>query len=536
MKKIVILLFLAVPILLQSCSKDPLDTVPKASLSSVSVLDNAENANVALNGVYKALYTANDDWLGTQFNVQQNMGVVSHNLVADLMGEDMAMMEIGNGWFWFDYNYKSRNRPESNGWRSYGLWNFYYKLISNLNYIIAAEENLKGDEKVKHSVIGASYALRAYSYYYLTLFFCKTYKGNEDKAGVPIYITPTDMKAEPKSRGTLQEVYAQIEKDLTKAISELEQVKDLKQSKKTDVNYYVAKGIQAKVYLTMEKYEEAAAAAKEARSMPGLTLLPMKELLSGFNNVEMPGVMWGGQVIEPEAISGGWGTFFCHMDPGANADGTKNDDVIDADGYGTKARKCADARFYAMIPAADGRKKWFGKEVAQAEETGPVVSYVQLKYRYKDVSKYLGDYIFMRAEEMLLIEAEALCHLGKYPEARTLLKELAGVRYEDPSAYDIVLNARSDAATYHSDTHADLQTLMDEVLFQRRLELWCEAGRLFDLKRLHLGFDRDYPQTNHPRVSQLSLQPNDNRFEYMIPQTEFDGNKALSPNDQNPEK
>lgn len=77
---------------------------------------------------------------------------------------------------------------------------------------------------------------------------------------------------------------------------------------------------------------------------------------------------------------------------------------------------------------------------------------------------------------------------------------------------------------------------MDEILLQRRIELWGEAGRLFDIKRLKLGFNRDYVGTNHPeKLTSINTTPGSIKFALPIPQTEFDGNKALDPTkDQNP--
>ena len=146
MKKILFVLASAVILLVSSCAEDMLDTAPTSSVSGTTLLSNTDNAQVALEGTYKILYTPNDKWLGTEFNVQQNFGIVSHNIVADLMGEDFVQNEMGNGWFWFDYIYDVHRRFASNGWRCYGIWNFYYKVISNANYIIASEATMQGPE------------------------------------------------------------------------------------------------------------------------------------------------------------------------------------------------------------------------------------------------------------------------------------------------------------------------------------------------------------------------------------------------------
>ena len=134
---------------------------------------------------------------------------------------------------------------------------------------------------------------------------------------------------------------------------------------------------------------------------------------------------------------------------------------------------------------------------------------------------------------MLLIEAEARAQLGQYNLARALLLELGAVR--DPQMATR-LAQRTDAKTYNSDTHGEFTTIVDEILFQRRVELWCEAGRLFDLKRLNLGFTRDYTGSNHSqKIITKVTTAGSKEFTLPIPRHEFDGNENMNIEiDQNP--
>ncbi len=524
MKKIISIFAVAMALVLSSCEKGYLNTEPTDAVSGQTIFKNTESAMVALNGIYRALYLPNSKWFGTTDNVQQNFGIVSHNMVADLMGEDYVQAELGSGWFYFDYRYDVRSRFASPYWRCYGLWNFYYKIITNANYVIASRDVMEGDPAKIKSVVGQALALRAYGYYYLTLFFQHTYKGNESLPGVPLYTEPSLIGA---PRGTLKDVYDQITADLEEAAAFLKEAKDAKVTRdhKSQIDYNVAKAIQAKVYLTMENWSGAAEAAAEART--GYVLLSGDALYSGFNDVKLSSVIWGGEVIATEAVSGGWGTFFCHVDPGSTPA------VLAAGGYGTNSRKCLDAWLYNQIPSSDKRKQWWNTAVSAPSSTGPNISYSQSKYRYKNISDYTGDYIYLRAEEMLLIEAEAKARAGQYSAARTLLLELGAVR--DPNMATRI-SARTDAATYNSDTHGTFVTIMDEILFQRRIELWGEAGRLFDLKRLNLGFTRDYTGTNHSQlIKTINTAAKSKEFVLPIPQQEFDGNENLNiETDQNP--
>src|SRR3712207_767310 len=79
-------------------------------------------------------------------------------------------------------------------------------------------------------------------------------------------------------------------------------------------------------------------------------------------------------------------------------------------------------------------------------------------------------------------------------------------------------------------------SLREEIVNQRRIELWGEFGRLYDLRRLHQGVYRTTEQ-GHPGAGIVKGidNPDSNLFLMTIPQSEFDGNKALdAEKDQNP--
>ena len=77
---------------------------------------------------------------------------------------------------------------------------------------------------------------------------------------------------------------------------------------------------------------------------------------------------------------------------------------------------------------------------------------------------------------------------------------------------------------------------MDEIFFQRRVELWSENPRLFDLQRRGLAYNRAWEGTNHTRTCTAYTQvPCSANFILWIPQAEFDGNENMDADkDQNP--
>ena len=94
----------------------------------------------------------------------------------------------------------------------------------------------------------------------------------------------------------------------------------------------------------------------------------------------------------------------------------------------------------------------------------------------------------------------------------------------------------TDDKTLNQNTTGPIVTLMDEIFFQRRVELWSENPRLFDIQRRGLMFDRAWEGTNHPKTcSAFTSIPRSANFILWIPQSEFDGNENMdAKTDQNP--
>jgi hypothetical protein len=83
-------------------------------------------------------------------------------------------------------------------------------------------------------------------------------------------------------------------------------------------------------------------------------------------------------------------------------------------------------------------------------------------------------------------------------------------------------------------------SLLEEILIQRRLELWGEDGRIYTIRRLHQGFVRpsEYGWPDGlliPTHAAAAADPNSYLWVLTIPQAEFDGNVNMDINkDQNP--
>lgn len=521
MKKILLYTFIsAISLcLITGCSEDFLDTKPTDKGSGDGLFDNAKAALTPLNGIYRLMYT--QGW-SVSGNTQQTDGVSAYALMGDLMGEDMVMKAMGSGWYWYDCTYDVKDSYRSKNWRSWDLWNAYYTLISNANYIIAAETTMGGTTEEINYVVGQAYAIRAYCYHYLAMSFCRTYKGHESDPGVPVYTEPTTPTTVGKPRGTLQDVYTQIKSDIDKAVTMLKDAP--KQTDKTHIDYYVANGFKARICLTMNLWDEAATAANIARSTTSKYVLGTKDDISkGMNDVKLNNVMWGATIIATHTQ--GWGPFYFHMDALSMLPGDQT--------YAYRAPKCISIPLYQKMGSKDTRRVWWQPDNNQIKNSDGVAisNYIQVKFRFSDPKQLLGDKIWMRVEEMYLTEAEALCRQGKDGDARQVLMDYMKTRDAD---YTTTKSGFALGALTTDETGS----LLEEILIQRRIELWGEYGRIYDIKRLKQGFMRTSAMgwtADGLIPGVLTTDPESYAWVLTIPQAEFDANPSLNQTtDQNP--
>ena len=491
-------------LLTTSCSEERIETVPTQSMSGQGLLANANAALVTVNGIYREMYTAG--W-STTGNTHQCFGITAYNLTADVMGEDHIMGAAGSGWFWYDCTYDVKDMFTRSTWRPYDLWYAYYNWIANANYIIAAEETMEGDPTDVNYVIGQAYAIRAYSYFMLSQWYARTLKGHESEPCVPIYTEPTSPETKGQPRSTNQEVYALIDSDIDKAV---ELLQGTTQKDPSHIGYAVALGIQSRIALVENNWQKAKTAAKAAIAASGCSILPTSQF-AGMNNASARNVMWGATIIADQV--GMYASFFSHMD-------------FEAGKYGASAPKLINKELYAKMNPTDTRRDWWVSGVSSA-------GMLQEKFKFSDVATWLGDYIFMRVEEMYLNAAEAECRLNEEDAAKADLMAIMEMR--DP---DYTCEKTGTALGATSATTDETGSLLEEILIQRRIELWGEDGRMFTLKRLKQGFRRTADQ-GWPASARLSTRPTDDPESYInvmtIPQAEFDGNENMTlDNDQNP--
>jgi hypothetical protein len=518
-----------------------MDTKPTTDIDSKTVLSDADGLNVALNGVYATLYNRIDF---VTANAHQCFGVPAVVLAADLMGEDMVQEAQGAGWFWHDYNYEERQRYASKIYGCYFRWKYFYQIIGNVNYIISAENTASGDSTEIENIMGQAYSLRAYAYFMLIQSYQQTYVGHESLPGVPIYTDPTTSSTEGAGRGTVSDTYAQIDSDINKGIALLEE-SGMDQDHKSHLDYYAANLLKARIALVENRWNDAAEASAIAMKKPGCTLLTRAQatVVKGtfddntfdwttgstpFNSISSPDVMWGAEQLSEQ--SNVYASLYSMMDACTNVY------------YAAESPKCISNWLYSQIPSTDIRKGWWNGDIGKPLSSwkyGANINYNQFKFQWRNQEAHTGDIVFMRMEEAYLINAEALCKLQDFDGARNSLVEVGSRR--DTSFAKRVAFLTGSEQTFASV--GKVTTLYDEIILQRRIELWGETGRMFDILRLAKGFTRywyvDGMITNHVNYLSKYAEYLDFPADYMeciflIPQAEIDINPKISAEDQNP--
>ena len=472
-----------------------------------SLLSGSSNFTIAdalnkVNEIYASMRTAG--W-STTGNTHQSFGISAYNLAAEVMGDDMIMGATGSGWFWYDASYNVKSRYTSTSWRSYDLWNAYYTWIANANYILTAARSLTGSDA--NYVKGQAYAIRAYSYFMLSQWFARTYKGHESDPCVPIYGGSMFTGSTGQPRATVSEVYAQIDADINNA---LDLLRGTTQQESCHISYAVALGLQARIALVKEDWATAYNSAISAINASGKSIQEVSAF-KGVNDVQSGNVMWGADIPTEEV--GMYASFWSHM----------RTDM----GYGQSAPKQISNWLYNKMSATDARRAWW-----KTNDLGiGSDAMVQDKFNVVDGTEWDGDYIWMRVEEMYLTAAEAACRRNAVTSARNYLNQLMAKR--DPN-YSCTKTGTGLGALTTDETGS----LLEEILIQRRLELWGEDSRILTIRRLRQGFQRT-EENGWPSdllLSERSLSdPESYPWVLTIPMTEFVGNPLMNVNyDQNP--
>ena len=494
------------------------ETIPTNTITSEQLASSAKATEALLwampayTNKYQSTNTDHYDW---------GYGSIMH--IRDVMTEEMAVVSSGYNW----YSRWEQNTTQGEGWASTQfIWNFHWKYIQTANNMIAVIDPEQASE-LQLGYLGSGLAFRASIYLDIAQMFeflenDKTSSTNASGNDVLHLTVPivdenlTEEQARNNPRATRQQMYEFILSDLNKAE---EFLANFSRPSKVLPNLAVAYGLKARLYMWVGEYANAKTYARKAIDTGGFTPLTKEQWLhtsNGFNTLSTPSWMWGSQMMaEDDVVQSGilnWASWMA------------NETYFGYAGAGPFT--LIDIRFYNQISNDDFRKLSYkapeghpldGKmPYIDQEYAEELPDYASIKFRpgEGDMEDYVTGsacaYPLMRIEEMYLIEAEAAAHLNA-AEGKTLLENfMKTYRY----------------ATYVCPA-TDREGVVDEIFFQKRVELWGEGLSFFDYKRLDKPVTRGYTGTNRAAASRFNTTTRPAWMNFCIVRTEKNSNAAL---------
>lgn len=482
------------PLLLTGCIEEtyPTDYVTDGQLAE------SPKASEALLWEMSAIYNM-FNCLGRTDNMHYDWGY----------GSIMHIRDVMTG----DYSVASSNYDHYSAWeqnKSIGpeyastqfVWTYLWKQVQTANNVLRSMPAVDAATDAQKGTIAIASAQRASMYLDLARMYeflpnDKTSNINSDGNDVLNLTVPivseatTEEDAKNNPRVSRQDMAAFILHDLDVAEANIELTARLD---KTMPDLAVVYGLKARYYMWVEDYPNAQIYARKAIDKSGATPLSADELtnpVSGFNTLSTGAWLWGMQTTkEDRVVTSGilnWTSW------------VSNETEF---GYASEGPKpMISKEMFNRIPDTDYRKMWwvgtkgsahnkklqfvndnFNPENPNAERA--VCEYGSLKFRpgsgdpnISSVACVVGIPL-MRVEEMYFIEAEAAEHVTA--GAGVALCTEFMTKYRNPNyqftATDLPVNGVS----------ANVQ----EIVFQKRVELWGEGQTFYDVKRLNLPVDR----------------------------------------------
>lgn len=472
---------------------------------------------------YPGIFGATDRMVGEVFPVSQNL-------------------PGGNQYYdrWQAWLYPDMGGLSATGWTDFFYLNYYQFIYSANEVISIASQSESGGV-----ALGIAKAFRAMCYLDMARMYDPLPAKAPDRPSyeseleavkgltVPIVREGATLEQlENNPRATREEMFNFILSDLTDAESLLA---DYQPASKTMPSQAVVYGLLARTYLWLggfeetyegfvtgtEAYKKAAEYARKAINASGCTIMTESQWLdpkTGFNTVNSSW-MWA-MIQTTDTVLNNLLSWAAHMSLEA------------VYGYGYGAQPGISVFSYERISDTDFRKKSYvtaDRSYAAAqpymslteEEFKTVALYASYKFHTAGGEKSnftianVVDIPMMRVEEMYLIEAEATAHYDE-ATARTLLTSF--MAHRDP-------NYRIPAAT---------TDLVEEIIFQKRIEFWGEGIIYYDMKRLNMSMHNADTGTNAPSGAIISTDGRAPWWNCVIPLGAVQQNIALT-NMNNPD-
>ena len=438
---------------------------------------------------------------------------------------------------WKDITYSAED------WDSpYAVWSSHYLAIAAANQALASIEELGSPESLNGEK-GEALMCRAYAHWALVNVFCKNYNSQTSSTdlGIP-YMTEPETELKPTyERGTVAEVYAQIDKDIQEALPLMDDA-----------------------HISVPKYHftKKAAYAFAAR----FYLFYMQPDKSNLDKV----IKYASEVLTtaPLSMLRNWATLgakainsqvraMAYSDASDNANllilSTKSIWGYIYGPYSLAYKYCHDnviANNETVATNPWGQKSTLNFSIPQYNSMPKVIMAKMAEYfEYTDEVAGIGYphvmYCVLTSDELLLNRAEAYVLKGEYDKAAVDLNTWGTNFYNSSSekTSDEIASYYENLAFYEplnptakKKINPDFtvesgkqENMIYAVLAARRILTLHEGLRLFDVKRYGIEMTRRGIENSEP-ISIIDVMPKgDNRLAIQLPQSVIHAGMTANP-------
>ena len=498
MKKIKILLFVALSAFAVSSCSDAIDIVQDGELTDEAIFRSTGDMQNYLNG-----------------SVYNSVDVINEVFITSLLTDELKIGPANAGQQQGDFRFI----VSSDNAYATSIWLNNYTTINRVNRLLRGAEGITpapSEVAAYNNILAQARALRAFAYIKLETYFSTNTK--DDNALGVIISTSVPEILDQLPRSSNGAVWAVVDGDIAYAEANINPA--------TNSEYYIGKAMisamKARMYLYRGKYPQAKTAAQDAITQSGLALTTATPVPAGL------------------AGSGAWNTAFYASPsptpyrnlwndtsrgekiwslsrqvggPGGNIAGvyTTNSTMLSGSPwwvmglnlYNTISSYTNDIRKYAFV-----------------DPSSTAGVYVIDKYPGKGTQPLKNDLKIFRVSEMKLIIAEADARASSFGTAATIIKEIR--------------DARRYIGTSTLPVYTSVSGALADILKERRVELAFEGHRYIDLKRAGaeagVGVSRNAGDDIFIPSTPLTLPLTDYRFTLPIPSLEVNGNPTIVQN------
>lgn len=468
MKKI-FLTVIGLTLLLSACKKTELDLFPFDQVETTQIFTNANDANIALNGMYFGLRNSGSYYVGTW------------NIIFEVVGDNVLLSQAGR------LSQQAFHNWQYNSLGTTGLFGGGYTIARRANAIIENIDKVPdATQAFKDNAKGQALACRAMIYFDMARTFSKTpLNATATDLSIP-YVTSTESTQKPSGE-PVSVVYDKIITDLIQANTLIAASNGVGRLNKQAVN-----ALLSKVYLYRGEWAKCVSASNDA--LGATPVLP---------NIATFPAIWRDATEQ--------GVIFKIVNTTLDNLNTQGTNYYQTLANGIRSEYVVDFSFRQLFVANDVRLSTY---IVASPFNGVQQNHV-IKYAGRAGTPVgVLDGKALRTAEVLLNRMEAHYRLNNETGALADLNLL-----------------KTNRLTGYANVVLTGQALLDDIFLQRRLEMAFEGDRWFTLKRLNLPVQRstfgDRADGGGATYLFPLLPAGDFKFNFPYPQGEVNFNTNL---------